>query len=117
MMSNGMKESEDGEAFLEHVDVGTFGRFAEYIHSGDYNAAAPVEVEPEPDDYDPDVPPADDPAPPDPDPEPPNPEPAFVDFTPAPTDPPQIFATDTWTWGANQFTPKSKKKSKKKTRK
>lgn len=115
MMSNGMKESEDGEAFLEHVDVGTFGRFAEYIHSGDYSAAAPVEVEPEPDDYDPDVPPADDPAPPDPDPEPPNPEPAFVDFTPAPTDPPQIFATDTWTWGANQFTPKSKKKSKKKT--
>lgn len=44
MMSSGMKESRDGAAFLEDVDVKTFGRFAEYIHSGDYSVASPVEV-------------------------------------------------------------------------
>lgn len=43
-MSNGMRESQDGAAFLEHLDGETFGRFAEYIHSGDYSAASPVEM-------------------------------------------------------------------------
>ncbi|EKG10604.1 hypothetical protein MPH_12462 [Macrophomina phaseolina MS6] len=46
MMSNGMKESQEGAAFLEHVDSETFGRFAEYIHSGDYSSAAPVDALP-----------------------------------------------------------------------
>lgn len=55
-MSNGMKESQDGEAFLEHVDVGTFARFAEYVHSGDYSAAAPVEVVREPEECVPEPP-------------------------------------------------------------
>lgn len=43
-MSSEMKESRDGAAFIENVDVNTFGRFAEYIHSGDYSVASPVEV-------------------------------------------------------------------------
>lgn len=44
MMTNGMKESHEGRAFLKDVDPDTFCRFAEFVHSGDYSAAAPVEV-------------------------------------------------------------------------
>ncbi|KAL1640204.1 hypothetical protein SLS58_007155 [Diplodia intermedia] len=43
MMTNGMKESQEGAAYLEHVDPETFCRFAEFIHSSDYSAAAPIE--------------------------------------------------------------------------
>ncbi|KAL0253261.1 hypothetical protein SLS55_010233 [Diplodia seriata] len=56
MMTNGMKESQEGAAYLEHVDPGTFCRFAEFIHSGDYSTAAPTR--------DPNAPYFDGPAPP-----------------------------------------------------
>ncbi|OMP84328.1 hypothetical protein BK809_0000335, partial [Diplodia seriata] len=56
MMTNGMKESQEGAAYLEHVDPGTFCRFAEFIHSSDYSAAYPIQ--------DPNPPPVEDPAPP-----------------------------------------------------
>ncbi|KAB2571167.1 hypothetical protein DBV05_g10167 [Lasiodiplodia theobromae] len=52
MMANGMKESREGKAFLKGVDPDTFCRFAEFIHSGNYSAAAPVEVPLTPEDDD-----------------------------------------------------------------
>ncbi|KAF2084912.1 hypothetical protein K490DRAFT_68327 [Saccharata proteae CBS 121410] len=45
MMSNGMKETQDRVAVLEHVNADTFARFAEYVYAGDYSAAAPVKIE------------------------------------------------------------------------
>ncbi|KAF9630934.1 hypothetical protein BFW01_g1805 [Lasiodiplodia theobromae] len=52
MMTNGMKESREGKAFLKDVDPDTFFRFAEFIHSGDYSAVDPVEVPLTPEDDD-----------------------------------------------------------------
>lgn len=105
MMSNGMKESREGKAFLKDVDPDTFCRFAEFIHSGNYSAAAPVEVPltPEDDDILPDGP-----ASPPTDPEP---EPIPVDVPEAiPVEEPII--EDGFAWGAHWST-KGKKKKKK----
>jgi hypothetical protein len=41
LMENGMKESQKGHGPLEDVDVPTFGRFSEFIYTGDYNPAQP----------------------------------------------------------------------------
>lgn len=43
-MPSGMKESQESAVFIEHVDVDTFCRFAEFIHSGHYSTPAPAEA-------------------------------------------------------------------------
>lgn len=43
MMENGMLESQQGRAPLQDTDNKTFGRFVEWIHTGDYNPAPPAE--------------------------------------------------------------------------
>ncbi len=42
MMENGMQESQSGSAPLQDVDRATFGRFVEFVYTGDYNPARPV---------------------------------------------------------------------------
>lgn len=42
-IDNKMKESQTGRVCLEEVDEHTFGRFVEFIYTGDYNPATPVE--------------------------------------------------------------------------
>jgi cell division protein FtsN len=44
MMENGMKETQDNSAPLRETDEHTFGRFVEFIYTGDYNPAEPVKV-------------------------------------------------------------------------
>jgi hypothetical protein len=46
MMRNGMKESEEGEASLDHVEVGTFKRLVEYACTGKYriSRSEPVSI-------------------------------------------------------------------------
>jgi hypothetical protein len=41
IMESGMKETQEGMTTLD-TDVSTFGRFAEYVYTGDYNAAQAV---------------------------------------------------------------------------
>lgn len=45
MMQGKMKEALEGVATLEEVSEATFGRFVEYIYTGDYNPAAAVKAE------------------------------------------------------------------------
>ncbi|KAF2484087.1 hypothetical protein BDY17DRAFT_309405 [Neohortaea acidophila] len=42
-IENKMRESQTGRVCLQEVDEHTFGRFVEYIYTGDYNPAEPVE--------------------------------------------------------------------------
>lgn len=123
MMANGMKESREGKAFLKDIDPDTFCRFAEFIHSGDYSAVAPVEVTLTPEDND--ILP-DDPVPPSPPPEPelihvPEPEPesaAEPSYDAPPADPPpETVYEDGWGgWGSSLSRNEKKKKKKAKAR-
>ncbi len=48
LMTNGMKESLEGVVKWPDVDVETFKRFSEYIHTGDFEAQCCVSIEADP---------------------------------------------------------------------
>lgn len=43
-MNIGMQETQSGVAPIDDTDAATFGRFMEFLHTGDYNAAPPAEA-------------------------------------------------------------------------
>jgi BTB/POZ domain len=44
-MTGQMKEAQEKTAKLPNLDPSTFGRFAEYIYCGNYNAPVPVRTD------------------------------------------------------------------------